>query len=95
MSRYPIYKQLVQTEQKATLEQDGQILYLARPEYHGNPINSEGSLVTFHYGYDLAELIAKWTAFDVEIRRFVDRTHGIVAEFSGVIVCIKPSRPRH
>jgi SAM-dependent methyltransferase len=86
----PIYKQLVQTEQKATLEQDGQILYLARPEYHGNPINSEGSLVTFHYGYDLAELIAKWTAFDVEIRRFVDRTHGIVAEFSEVIVCIKP-----
>jgi hypothetical protein len=53
----PIYKHLVQTEQKAILEHDGQITYLVEPEYHGNPTNGEGALVTFHYGYDLAELI--------------------------------------
>lgn len=86
----PIYKHLMQTEQKAILGQNGQITYLAEPEYHGNPISVEGSLVTFHYGYDLAELITKWSSFDVEIRRFADRTHGIVAEFTEVIVCAKP-----
>jgi hypothetical protein len=49
----------------------------------------KGSLVTFHYGYDLADLIAEWTPFDVEIRRFHQRSSGIVAEFSEVIVCCK------
>lgn len=86
----PIYKHLVQTEQRASLGSDGTITYLTKPEYHGNPISGEGSLVTFHYGYDLADLITEWTPFDVEIRRFADRTHGIVAEFTEVIVCAKP-----
>ncbi|MGK7869563.1 methyltransferase domain-containing protein [Falsiroseomonas sp. E2-1-a20] len=86
----PIYKWLVETQQKARLEADGRITHLAEPEYHGNPISGEGSLVTFHYGYDLAELISRWTPFDVEIRRYADRTHGIVAEFTEVIICSKP-----
>jgi SAM-dependent methyltransferase len=86
----PIYKDLVVTEQRARLEQDGQITHLAEPEYHGNPISGEGSLVTFHYGYDIADLIAEWSLFDVEVRRFNDRTHGVVAEFSEVIICAKP-----
>ena len=86
----PIYKGLLQTEQKAEVRQDGQVTYLSEPEYHGNPISGDGSLVTFHYGYDLADLIIKWTPFDVEIRRFADRTHGIIAEFTEVIVCVKP-----
>lgn len=86
----PIYKQLVQTEQRAALREDGSIEYLAEAEYHGNPISGEGSLVTFRFGYDLAEKIAEWTPFDVEIRRFVDRNHGIVGEFTDVIICFKP-----
>jgi len=86
----PIYKSLVHSEQKAVLKENGQIEHLAEPEYHGNPISGDGALVTYHYGYDLAERIAEWTPFDVEVRRFADRTHGIVAEFSEVIVCTKP-----
>lgn len=86
----PIYKGLTETAQRARLEPSGEITYLAPPEYHGNPISAEGSLVTYHYGYDLADLIAQWTPFDVEIRRFNDRSHGIVAEFSEVIIGSKP-----
>jgi hypothetical protein len=62
---------------------------LLPPEYHGNPIDNAGALVTYDYGYDLHDLIAKWSDFDVTISRFHDRTHGIVAEFSEVIVCRK------
>ncbi len=86
----PIYKSLEHTRQMARLGDDGEITYLAEPEYHGNPISGEGSLVTFRYGYDLADRIAQWAPFDVEIRRFADRTHGIVAEFTEVVVCAKP-----
>lgn len=87
----PIYKWITETAQRARLEPDGRVTHLAEPEYHGNPISGEGSLVTFHYGYDLPELITRWTGFDVEIRRHCDRTHGIVAEFTEVIVCSKPA----
>ena len=86
----PIYKNWVTSERRASLGVgDGQVILLAEPEYHGNPIDPKGSLVTFHYGYDLADLIAEWTPFDVETRRFHQRRSGIVAEFSEVIVCRK------
>jgi hypothetical protein len=85
----PIYKGRVATERRASVGVDGKIIHLAEPEYHGNPVDPKGSLVTFHYGYDLADLIAEWTPFDVEIRRFHQRSCGIVAEFSEVVVCRK------
>ena len=85
----PIYKDHETTERRASVGRDGTVVHLAEPEYHGNPVDPKGSLVTFHYGYDLADLIAEWTPFDVEIRRFHQRRSGIVAEFSEVIVCRK------
>lgn len=87
----PIYKELVVSQRRAERLPDGTIGHLFEPEYHGNPVDRCGSLVTFHYGYDLADLIAHWAPFDVEVRRFNDLTHGIVAEFSEVIVCRKRS----
>jgi SAM-dependent methyltransferase len=85
----PIYKDRVTTERRASIGTDGKVVHLAEPEYHGNPIDPKGSLVTFHYGYDLADLIAEWTPFDVEIRRFHQRSGGIIAEFSEVVICRK------
>jgi SAM-dependent methyltransferase len=84
----PIYKETPRTRVCARI-QDGQIEYLDPPEYHGNPIDSSGSLVTFKYGQDLIELIGSWAPFDIEIRNFHDRTHGLIAEFLEVIVCRK------
>ena len=85
----PIFKHRVTTERRAWLSPDGTISHLGEPEFHGNPVDPEGSLVTFHYGYDIADLIAEWAPFDVEIRRFNQRSTGIVAEFSEVIICRK------
>ena len=31
--------------------------YTNKPEYHGNPINSNGSIVTHYYGYDIINSI--------------------------------------
>lgn len=87
----PIYKGLVATERRASLAPDGSVIHHLEPEYHQNPIDPSGSLVTFHYGYDLPDLIAEWTPFDVEVRRFHQRSVGIVAEFSEVVICRKPS----
>lgn len=84
----PTYKHLVESVCRATLE-DGKVNHLLEPEYHGNPISADGSLVTFHYGYDLPELIRRWADLDTAVLRFNDRRHGVVGEFTEVYVVTK------
>ena len=86
----PIYKKMTESVCCAERLADGSIRHLQEPEYHGNPIDEGGSLVTFRWGYDLPDKIVEWTPFEVEVRRFNNRRHGIVAEFSEVIICRKP-----
>jgi SAM-dependent methyltransferase len=87
----PIRKDLVEAQRTlAVLNSDGSINHLtATPEYHGNPIDEKGSLVTHYYGYDISKQIAQWVPFDVRIIRFWDPTHGIIGEYTEVIVCRK------
>jgi hypothetical protein len=59
------------------------------PEYHGNPIDGKGALVTWDYGYDVHKLIASWAPFAIEITRFSDRHLGILGEYTEVILCRK------
>lgn len=85
-----VWKDKLKTEQWARIEPDGKITHLILPpEYHGNPVNDAGSLVTFKFGYDIVDLLATWAPFNVELRRFNDRHHGIVGEFTDVVVCTK------
>ncbi len=88
---FPIYKQYTEGQIKlAQLNSDGSIHHISsRPEYHGNPVDPNGSLVTFYYGYDVSKSIAEWAPFDVEILRFWDRRHAIMGDFTEVIVCRK------
>ncbi|RWC14095.1 MAG: class I SAM-dependent methyltransferase [Mesorhizobium sp.] len=86
----PTYKDRVKSERRALYKPDGTIEHFApHPEYHGNPVSDAGSLVTFHYGYDLAELMHSWSGMDVEVRRFHDHNHGIIGDFTEVYVCRK------
>ncbi len=88
---FPILKsQTEATKARAMLQADGAIDHLGnQPQYHGNPIDQKGALVTFDYGYDIARDIAKWAPFDVRIIRFWDQTHGIIGEYTEVVVCKK------
>lgn len=84
----PIYAGLIKSERWAE-RKAGLVFHIKGPEYHGNPIDEAGSLVTFHFGYDLPQLITTWTPFDVELRRYQDRRHGILGEFTDVLICRK------
>ena len=85
----PTYKQRVESVRRARHHANGRTEHFADPEYHGNPISEAGSLVTFHYGYDLAELIGTWSDMDVEVVRFNDHRHGIIGEFTEVYIAAK------
>lgn len=88
---FPIRKYLVDAYKRlAELRPDGSIGHLsAKPEYHGNPIDQKGSLVTHDYGYDISRQIAQWAPFDVRISRFWDQMHGIIGEYTEVVICRK------
>jgi hypothetical protein len=90
---FPIRKkQVASMEYRAVIGSNGSIDNIRKPEYHGNPVSNDGSIVTVDYGYDVHKLFSKWADFDTRIIRFNDETHGILGEYTEVVVCRKRAR---
>ncbi len=66
---FPIYENLEKTIVRAKIDEHGEITHILEPDYHGNPIDKEGSLVVYEYGCDIIEIMfnslpmqkVKWT----------------------------------
>jgi SAM-dependent methyltransferase len=84
----PKYKHLRKSQERA-VRLNGKVVHLAEPEYHGNPIDSSGSLVTVHYGDDICDIIWKETGCPTTIYVIQEETTGTVAEFMDVFVTRK------
>ena len=54
----PIYNRNSKTEIWAKKGEDGKPIFLNKPEYHGNPVDPEGSPVTMHWGFDIIDFIS-------------------------------------
>jgi len=65
------------------------IHYLFEPEYHGNPIDPKGSLVTREWGRDLCDFIYKHSGMTTTAVRIYDKRQGIEAEFIEVFISWK------
>lgn len=86
----PTFSGRTVSERRARYLRDGTPEHLVEPpEYHGNPLSPDGSLVTFHYGYDLPELIYQWSGLNVEVVRFHDHRHGLIGPMTEVYVARK------
>lgn len=55
----PFYADRDMTESRAKIDAQGNIVHLKPPEYHGNPISREGSLVFHEYGWDLMDVLKR------------------------------------
>lgn len=69
----------------------GAIRHLEQPDYHGNPIDLNGSLVVTEWGWDLCDFIYQHSGLTTTAIRIFDRYRGIEAEFIEVFV----SRKKH
>lgn len=89
---WPVRKeQLAAIERRVVFNKDGSIKqHLKQPEYHGNPVSTEGALVTVDYGYEIHKLLTEWAPFDLRVIRFSDRTHGILGEYTEVFLGKRP-----
>lgn len=74
----------------ASLDEKGEIVYRQEAEYHGNPIDEKGSLVTMHWGYDIADHIHRACGLATTLVQIDDLSHGIRAEYIEVCVTRKP-----
>lgn len=70
--------------------QEGEIINVLPAIYHGDPINADGCLVTYDWGYDIAEFIEQASGMKSEIIEFPKSKftyrHGLDADFLEVIV---------
>lgn len=67
----------------------GNIIYHYEPEYHGNPVDEKGALVTMHWGYDIARYIADTAGTPTTIIMIDDIDYGIRAEYIEIVVSWK------
>ena len=86
---FPIIKSQVNAFTRRAELNQGIVEHLVEPQYHGNPIDEKGSLVTIDYGYDIHKEIAEWSQFNVEIIRYCRKDIGVIGEYTEVIVLTK------
>jgi SAM-dependent methyltransferase len=82
----PLINKHSKTQIWSTKGIDGKPVFQGNPEYHGNPIDAEGSPVTMHWGYDIVNYIKEWTNDTCEIVYIDDLNFGIRAEFIEIII---------
>jgi SAM-dependent methyltransferase len=82
----PLINKWQPSERWANLDNNGAIVHYGAPEYHGNPVDPDGALVTMHWGYDIAAFIAENAKMSTIIIKIDDIGQGIRAEFIEVLV---------
>ena len=68
----------------------GDIIHLCEPEYHGNHLSEQGSLVTRKWGYDICDYIFETSGLFTRIIYVDSLDLGIRAEFIEILISIKP-----
>jgi hypothetical protein len=65
---------------------DGRIEHLAPPQYHGDPVNPDGALVTIDWGQDLADRVRSASGLSTMTFRIESPHHGLLGEHLEVFV---------
>jgi SAM-dependent methyltransferase len=89
----PIKMKSFASQRRAGLNSHGEIVYLKEPQYHGNPIDERGSLVTIDWGYDILQFLSYHSSLQCTMIYIDDPSRGIRAEFIEVILCSKGAVP--
>lgn len=87
----PLYP-FIKSRSRICIE-EGTIKPVLPPIYHGNPISDKGALVTYDWGYDIAEEIEKSSGMKTKIHEFMHTEEnyklGIEGDFLWVISSYK------
>lgn len=86
----PVSNDKTPTKQRVSISESGDLVYYEKPTYHGNPVDADGALVFWDYGYDFETLLRTKLPENVEIQHVTasDPRMGIVGEMIDLF-CIK------
>lgn len=85
----PLINKGSKSERWASRTEEGEIIYHHEAEYHGNPVDAKGALVTMHWGYDIAGYISDVAKTPTTIIMIDDVDQGIRAEYIDVLISRK------
>ncbi len=69
------------------------VVHLKEPQYHGNPHDPNGSLVTIDWGHDILAYMAAWCGLRPAMYVFDDLSRGLRAKLLEVVVGLKVEPP--
>lgn len=87
----PLVNKQKPSEKRAS-RSDAGIVYHHPPEFHGNPMSAEGSLVTWYWGYDIVDHVRHASGLETEVVALDDPEMGIRAEYIEVMISTRPIR---
>ncbi len=85
----PLTEKHKPTQVAASLSTQGEVIHHMKPEYHGNPVSDQGSLLTFRWGYDICDYIQRACGLSSMIVYLDVLEHGIRAEYIEVVITRK------
>lgn len=85
----PLVRKTEASRARAVRGKGGAMLHLLEAEFHGNPVDEKGSLVTMDWGYDVIAIVEQASGMMCEIVSIDDIDRGIRAEYIDVIVSTK------
>lgn len=74
---------------------DGNVIHHFPPEFHANPMSGEGSLVVWHWGFDIVDVIARASGGQAQILHLADPKLGIEGACLEVIVQQRSNGQHH
>jgi SAM-dependent methyltransferase len=85
----PIVNKEQPSKLNAKKDENGNVIILGYPDYHGNPVDNQGSLVTMYWGYDICDYILKHSGLYTTIVYIDNLLLGIRAELIEVLISRK------
>ena len=73
----------------AKKDREGNVIILGNHDYHGNPVDNQGSLVTMYWGYDICDFILKHSGLYTTTVYIDNLFLGIKAELIEVLISRK------
>ena len=84
----PIVRRMRPSRRRAALV-GGQVVNILEPEFHGNPLGKDGSLVTIDYGFDIVSYLQFHSGLSFLMVQIDNIDLGIRAELNEVLVGFK------
>ena len=86
----PLVNKNQPSKPRVRIDASGKLIHIEQPQYHGNPISNDGSLVTVDWGFDICTHIFDSCGLFTHVIQVDDLSRGIRAEYIEVLVTVKP-----